>query len=102
YEESYLKLEGTQGVARFQMGLNLNYPEGGPDKFEYWLEGDADWTEVRLEGGWFPHAFRGPMSAMMDWQARGVAPSTEIHDALKTMQLVEDAYQASDQMKQNE
>ena len=96
YEESYLKLEGTKGVARFQMGLNLNYPIGGPDKFEYWLEGDADWTEVPLEGGWFPHAFRGPMSAMMEWRAGGEVPSTEIHDALQTMQLVEDAYVASD------
>ena len=96
YEESYIKLEGTKGVARIQMGLNLNYPQGGPDKFEYWLEGDADWTEIPLEGGWFPHAFRGPMSAMMDWRTGGIAPSTEIHDALKTMQLVEDAYKASD------
>ena len=99
YEESYLKLEGTKGVALFQMGLNLSYPQGGPDKFEYWLEGDQDWTEVALEGGWFPHAFRGPMSAMMAWRAGGEAPSTEIHDALKTMQLVEDAYVASDAMK---
>lgn len=96
YQESYLKLEGTKGVARIQMGLNLNYPQGGPDKFEYWLEGFDEWVEVPLEGGWFPHAFRGPMSAMMDWQAGGPPPSTEIHDALKTMQLVEDAYAASD------
>ena len=96
YEESSLKLEGTKGVARFQMGLNLNYPKGGPDKFEYWLSGSDGWVEVSLEGGWFPHAFRGPMSAMMNWRAGGVAPSTEIHDALKTMQLVEDAYLASD------
>lgn len=101
YEESYLKLEGTKGVARFQMGLNLNYPTGGPDKFEYWLEDSEGWVEVPLAGGWFPHAFRGPMSAMMDWRAGGPAPSTEIHDALKTMQLVEDAYTASDAFKSN-
>jgi predicted dehydrogenase len=100
YEESYLKLEGTKGVARFQMGLNLNYPKGGPDKFEFWLEGDSEWTDVPLEGGWFPHAFRGPMSAMMVWQADGSAPSTEIHDALKTMRLIEEAYWNSDGMAQ--
>jgi predicted dehydrogenase len=96
YQESYIKIEGTKGAARIQMGLNLNYPKGGPDKFEYWLEGAQDWIEVPLEGGWFPHAFRGPMSAMMDWQAGNAAPSTEIHDALRTMQLVDNAYQASD------
>ena len=100
YEESYLKLEGTNGVARIQMGLNLNYPQGGPDKFEYWLEGDEGWTEVELEGGWFPHAFRGPMSAMMDWQAGGEPPSSEIHDAIKTMKMIEEAYWYSDGMKQ--
>ena len=96
HQQSYLKLEGTKGVAWFQMGLNLNYPEGGDDIFEYWLEGDKDWTQVPLEGGWFPHAFRGPMSAMMDWKAGGEAPSTEVHRSIETMRLVEDAYRASD------
>lgn len=96
HQQSYLKLEGTKGCAFMQMGLNLNYPEGGEDIFEYWLEGDKDWTQVPLEGGWFPHAFRGPMSAMMDWKAGGPPPSTEVHQAIQTMQLVERAYQASD------
>ncbi|MBI1332005.1 MAG: gfo/Idh/MocA family oxidoreductase [Armatimonadetes bacterium] len=98
HQQSYLKLEGTKGVAWFQMGLNLNYPKGGADIFEYWLEGDSDWTPVPLEGGWFPHAFRGPMSAMMDWQAGGDAPSTEVHQAILTMRLVEEAYRCSDLM----
>lgn len=98
HQQSYLKLEGTKGVVWFQMGLNLNYPEGGEDIFEYWLEGDPDWTQVPLEGGWFPHAFRGPMSAMMDWRAGGPAPSTEVHQAILTMRLVEDAYRCSDAM----
>ena len=96
HQQSYLKLEGTKGVAWFQMGLNLNYPEGGEDIFEYWLEGDDGWTQVPMEGGWFPHAFRGPMSAMMDWKAGGPAPSTEVHQSIQTMRLVEAAYQASD------
>lgn len=81
-----------------QMGLNLNYPEGGEDIFEYWLEGDADWTRMPLEGGWFPHAFRGPMTAMMKWRAGGEPPSTEVQRAILTMKLVENAYTASDQM----
>ncbi len=96
HQESYLKAEGTTGVARFQMGLNMDYPKGGPDIFEYWLEGDEDWTNVPLEGSWFPHAFRGPMAAMMTWCAGGPAPSTEVHDALITMKLVEAAYKSSD------
>lgn len=100
HQESYLKLEGTKGVAWIQMGLNLNYPEGGADIFEYWLEGDSEWTQVPLEGGWFPHAFRGPMSAMMDWKAGGEVPSTEVHHSIETMRLVEKAYRASDEFSE--
>ncbi len=99
HQQSYLKIEGTKGCAFMQMGLNLNYPRGGEDFLEYWLDGDADWTNVPLEGGWFPHAFRGPMSAMMDWKSGGDPPSTEVHGSIHTMQLVEDAYRASDSMR---
>lgn len=98
YQESSIKVEGTKGCLRVQMGLNLNYPAGGEDLCEIWCEGDADWTPLAFSGSWIPDAFVGPMQAMMDWKAGGPAPTTEIHDALKTMELVERAYAASDAM----
>jgi len=97
HQESYLRLEGNEGGAWVQMGLNMNYPKGEEDRFEYWQSGDAAWTSVELSGSWFPDAFVGPMAAMMIWAEGGPAPSTEVHDALRTMQLVDAAYQNSDQ-----
>src|SRR5262249_23201731 len=95
HQDSYLKLEGTKGVAKLQMGLNMDYPKGRPDYFEYWLEGMDDWAHVPLAGSWFPHAFYGPMAAMMIWAEGGLPPSTEVHDAIKTMELVDAAYRCS-------
>lgn len=96
HEESYLRIEGTEGAAFVQMGLNLSYPRGGADHLEFWRKGDPDWTEVPLIGSWFPDAFIGPMAAMMIWAEGGPAPSTEVHDAARTMRLVELAYEDSD------
>lgn len=101
HAESYCRLDGTQGSMWVQMGLNLNYPEGGPDRIEIWREGDTAWTEIPCEGGWFPHAFIGPMAAMMRWHAGGPAPWTEVHDSLRTMRLVETAYRCSDEGGRN-
>jgi predicted dehydrogenase len=96
HQESYLRIEGDKGAAWVQMGLNMNYPTGAEDRFEFWRTGDAEWTPVKLAGSWFPDAFIGPMAAMMIWAQGGAAPSTEVHDALKTMRLVDAAYRSSD------
>ncbi|HLO99615.1 MAG TPA: Gfo/Idh/MocA family oxidoreductase [Fimbriimonas sp.] len=98
YQESSIKVEGTKGCIRIQMGLNLNYPVGGADLCEIWRDGDSGWTPLAFSGSWIPDAFVGPMQAMLDWKSSGVFPVTEIHDAMKTMELVERAYAASDQM----
>ncbi len=92
HQISRVELMGTKGGAVFQLGLNMDYPNGGPD----WLEIDIGqgWQAVPLEGSWFPHAFRGPMAAMMRWAADPAAvPETHFEDAFKTMAMVEAAYQ---------
>jgi predicted dehydrogenase len=99
HQESYIKLEGTKGVAKLQMGLNLDYPHGGEDYLEVWTEGEPSWKPVEFEGSWFPDAYKGPMTAMMAWASGGLPPSTEIHSALKTMEWVEQAYAKSDAMQ---
>ncbi len=90
HQQSQVMVEGTQGAVAFQMGLNMDYPTGGPDWLEYNL-GDG-WIPVELEGTWFPHAFRGPMAALMAWANGGPPAPTNVHDAIKTMALVEAAY----------
>jgi len=100
-QESFIKWEGTKGAIKARMGLLMNYPDGVPDKFEYCLveEGkQPEWKEVQLEGSWFPDAFIGTMSSLMRYKngESDVLP-TSVEDVIKTMAVVESAYQSSDQ-----
>lgn len=96
HQDSFIRIEGERGSIFIQMGLNLDYPVGGMDLLEIWAEERGDWVEIPFEGSWFPHAYRGPMTAMMEWANGGEVPSTEVHRSLKTMELVERLYEISD------
>ena len=100
HQESRLKLEGTRGAAVVRMGVNLDYPRGMPDEFEYCLAGAGDppaWTSVRLEGSWFPDAFIGPMASLMRFASGESADlPTSVEDAWRTMAVVEACYASSD------
>jgi predicted dehydrogenase len=95
YEESFVKWEGTEGAIRAQMGLLLDYPEGGPDALEIVRLDDkaAGWQPVPFEGSWFPDAFIGSMGAVQRF-AEGSVPTlpTSVDDVLHTMAVVEAAY----------
>jgi predicted dehydrogenase len=76
------------------MGVNLNYPEGEPDRLEV-TTGD-DWHEVPVRGSWFLEAFEGPMSNLQRFVAgEDKALMSPIEDAFKTMALVEACYESS-------
>lgn len=99
-QESFIKWEGTKGAIKARMGLLMDYPHGVPDKFEYCIieEGkQPEWKEIELEGSWFPDAFIGTMSSLMRYQngETDVLP-THVEDVIKTMAVVESAYQSSD------
>lgn len=99
-QESFIKWEGTKGAIKARMGLLMDYPHGVPDKFEYCIveTGKAPkWTEVKLEGSWFPDAFIGTMSSLMRYKngEADVLP-TSVEDVVKTMAVVESAYISSD------
>jgi predicted dehydrogenase len=99
HQESYLKWEGTKGAIKARMGLLMDYPKGVPDRLQVCMIEDgrpATWTDILLQGRWFPDAFIGTMSSVMialDDPARP-AP-TSVEDAFQTMALVEAAYQSS-------
>jgi predicted dehydrogenase len=95
HRESMLKVEGMKGAAILTMGVNLDYPDGGPDRLEVALNGPS-WQQVPLRGSWFTEAFEGPMSNLQRF-ATGednvlVSP---VADAIKTMALVEACYHSS-------
>lgn len=99
-QESYLKLEGSKGAIQIRAGVNMNYPQGIPDRFEYvLLDGDArpEWRSLDLQGSWFPDAFIGAMASLMRC-AKGETDAlpTSVEDAIETMATVEAAYVSSE------
>ena len=101
YEESSIKIEGTQGAVKITMGVNLDYPKGEPDQFEYCLYGNnqtPQWQVKEVQGSWFPYAFIGPMASLMrKLEGSSAELPTSIEDAYHTMACVEAAYQSSAQ-----
>jgi predicted dehydrogenase len=98
-QESFIKWEGTKGAIKAKMGLLMNYPDGGPDKFEYCLLEPGEepvWQEQKLDGSWFPDAFVGTMSNLMRFaEGSDATLQTSVEDAIDTMAIVEAAYQSS-------
>ncbi|MBV9948416.1 MAG: Gfo/Idh/MocA family oxidoreductase [Myxococcales bacterium] len=101
HQESYVKLEGTEGSVRALLGVNLDYPRGRPDEVEYCVLGGGgeaapEWLRAPLVGDWFPDAFIGTMASLMrhlDGETDELPTSVE--DALRTMAVVEACYESS-------
>ncbi len=97
-QQSYVKFEGSKGAIQIRAGLNMNYPDGVPDRFEYILleDGDRAWQRLDIKGSWFPEAFIGTMASLMRY-ASGEAEvlPTSVEDAILTMATVEAAYKSS-------
>ena len=98
-QQSYVKFEGSKGAIQIRAGLNMNYPDGVPDRFEYILLDDGDepqWQSLKISGSWFPEAFIGTMASLMRF-ANGETDTLPIsvEDAIHTMTTVEAAYQSS-------
>ena len=97
-QDSYFKVEGTKGAVKIQLGLNMDYPKGSNDKFEYILKnhgGDCLWQELPIIGSWFPHGFIGSMNQMMqNKNNRLLQLDNSVQDCFATMVCVEKAYQS--------
>jgi len=94
-QESYFKFEGSRGAIKITAGLNMNYPDGLPDRFEYILldNKESGWQTLDIHGSWFPHAFIGTMSSLMHYvQGETDSLPTSVEDAIHTMAVVEAAY----------
>jgi predicted dehydrogenase len=99
-QHSYVQWEGTAGVMRAQMGVNLDYPKGRGDTLEFYPREPNSEFAAGLQpvtGEWFPDAFLGSMLSMQRF-ALGEADAmpTRVEDALDTMRVVEAAYLSSE------
>lgn len=96
-QQSYVKWEGSEGAIQVRAGLNMDYPTGQPDRFEYVLSNDdKGWQQIDIHGSWFPEAFIGTMSSLMRYANNETDTlPTSVEDAIMTMATVEAAYQSS-------
>ncbi|MDN3594847.1 Gfo/Idh/MocA family protein [Zunongwangia endophytica] len=97
YQRSFIKIEGTRGAVRIEIGVLKNYPNGSKDRFEYILfDKHKDWQDEPVEGTWFPHAFIGSMQEMITArQILEYIPDNSVQDCIHTMAAVEAAYISS-------
>ena len=96
HERCTIRLEGLKGAAVVTLGCLINYPQGEPDRLEFITTGE-EWTELELQGGWFPEAFIGTMANLQRFAAgEDDVLSTRVDDALKTMALIEALYTSSE------
>ena len=94
HKASQMLVEGLDGAVRLTWGVNLDYPAGPPDTMEIARAGA--WTGVPLRGSWFTEAFEGPMSNLQRFVAgEDTALVGSVHDAIKTMAVVEACYESS-------
>jgi predicted dehydrogenase len=95
FQDASFRFEGTEGAAMVKLGLLLNYPEGEPDELWITRKGE-DWTQVPLEGKWFPHAFIGTMSNLQRYAVgEDTTLVTSVDDAWHTMALAEAAFESA-------
>ncbi|MBP7143398.1 MAG: hypothetical protein KBA71_15935, partial [Opitutaceae bacterium] len=83
-----------------KLGLLLDYPAGEPDTLEVCTLNSSGqpgpWEPVPLAGNWYPHAFIGTMGSLQRFASgRTQDLPTRIEDAIRTMAVVEAAYDSS-------
>lgn len=86
------RVEGTNGVAKGSIG----WPTGAPSTLSYASASHSDgkWVTPAWDTMWFPHAFIGVMEQLQYALDSGTTPVLNVADNVRTMALVEAAYQS--------
>ncbi|HMN28367.1 MAG TPA: Gfo/Idh/MocA family oxidoreductase [Caldilineaceae bacterium] len=89
---------GTEGVIHGTLGL-LNYPQGEPDTLTWRSKqgNPAQRFTVQLTGAWFPDAFIGPITSLMQAIDEDGVPETAGLDNLDTLRVIEAAYRSAEE-----
>ena len=96
--EATIRVEGTQGCAHLTVGYLIDYVKPVPETLELKLAG-RPWTKVPLVGGErVPDAFGYVMANLQRFVAgEDRVLDTDVHDAIRTMALVDAALRSSRQ-----
>lgn len=86
------RVEGTKGVAKGTIG----WPTGAASTLTYNSipETNGKWVTPEWDTMWFPHAFIGVMEQLQHAIDTGTPPVLNVADNVRTMALVETAYQS--------
>lgn len=88
------RVEGTEGLAEGTIGWP-HYPNHSPSTLTFTSSVEPNvWFTPRWSEVWFPDAFQGPMSDLMNAIASGSEPETNGADNLKTMAVIEAGYRS--------
>ncbi len=94
-QASYVQWEGTKGMLRVTLGMNLDYPGGRPDRLEIAARGES-LRSLPIEGNWIPDGFAGSMGSLQAYvNCDSTELPTRVEDAFETMRAVEAAYISS-------
>ncbi len=89
------RVEGTRGMARGTIGWP-DYPQRTPSTLDYTTVADqGQWHSPRWSEVWFPDAFAGPMAELLCALEQGRPPRISGEDNLRTMALIDAAYQSA-------
>ena len=94
--ENYIRfrIEGTDGLALGDIGWCKD-PYTTPSTLDFARKGDSDFQRPRWKESWFPDAFIGTMADLLIALENGTQPPISGRDNLKTMALVDAAYQSA-------
>ncbi|SNY90240.1 Predicted dehydrogenase [Cohaesibacter sp. ES.047] len=91
------RVEGSLGVAKGTIG----WPTGAPSTLSYASTShtNGQWVTPQWETMWFPHAFVGVMEQLQFALKSGTEPVLNVTDNVRTMALVEAAYQSIEESR---
>ena len=90
------RIEGLDGLAMGDIGWCKD-PYTTPSTLRYATKGDEEFHAPTWKESWFPDAFIGTMAQLLIALETGEEPAIGGRDNLKTMALVEAAYQSADE-----
>ena len=91
FQACEFRICGTKGAAYVHLGVNLNYPEGEPDKLEINL--GEKWINIPLKGSWFIESFGNRMAQLQRFVSGEESELIAgVKDSWDTMALIEAAY----------
>jgi predicted dehydrogenase len=92
------RIEGLNGLAIGDIGWCKD-PYTTPSTIRYASKGDKEFHEPKWSQSWFPDAFIGTMAQLLIALEQGTEPAISGRDNLKTMALVEAAYESAAQSR---